>query len=150
MPVVASKYKLVPLPQNYQDITDPQTLRRLNADLKKIVNTLNAGIPIQVMPKPTNLQGMFLSGYVVLSWDDVADTLRKDLDGARIWKAAAADDPDTDFNGNNAKQLLVSCSRTTKFLDVELVVGDYIYWVQWINREGIVSSAAGGLVGTII
>ncbi len=150
MPVHSSKYRKLSDPQNYQDMTDQQTVLRLVRDLKLIVATVNQAMTVAEMPIPSGLTGDFsTSGLILLSWDDVSDALRKDLDGARVWECKAADDPETDFNKNNAKKIIYSCVRTTNLLWTEVLPGDYIYWVQWINREGVISGAAGGLKGTV-
>lgn len=145
-----SRFKLVPLPQNYRD-ADSQTMIRLTADIKKIVGALNQGIMIPPPPAPTNIFADGSAGYGLVSWDDVADDMRKYIDGARIWRAQASVDPNTSFDDNSGKTILVNCVRTTKWPDAEAVTpGDYIYWVQWINIEGIVSTAAGGFKCTVI
>jgi hypothetical protein len=146
---VDRKYTLLKMPQNYQDLSEKTTGARLTRDLKTIVDAINNNRTVALMDIPSNFAVTGASGYAALTWDDVPDAKREDLDGIRIWRALASDDAHESYDENSAKTILVGCIRTTKYVDVEVAAGDYIYWVQWINLDGKVSGAAGGVTGTV-
>jgi hypothetical protein len=130
----SSKFKLLP---------------QFTTDIEKIVSAINNDRKILDIPTPSNLTATGGAGYAVLQWDDVANNLRPDVDGAKIWKVAASDDDNTSFYDNNSKAVLVWCSRTTYLVDVMVTAGDYIYWVQWVNLNGDLSGVAGGVTATV-
>lgn len=144
-------YRYIKKPWNYRDLKTDEAARRLNQDLNDIVAGINEDKRIDSIPKPTGLTGTFSqTGFAALSWDDVDDDYRTFLDGAKIWRAPAASDASLIFGDNEAKTPLVNCIRTTKYMDHEVTSGlAYVYWVQWINIEGILSDPAGGITGTI-
>jgi hypothetical protein len=143
------KYRLIPVPKTYTDLSNEQSVQLLTKDLKRIISALNEDRLVQEIPQPTGVIVGGGSGYAVIQWDDVDDTYRTDLDGARIWRANYADDNHSVFDQNGARGIIVDCVRTTKWLDVEVSSGTYIYWVQWINKEGIISDPSGGGSGTV-
>lgn len=145
------RFKLIPEPKNFQDLTAKENVTRLNAELKRITQAINEDRTVSAVPTPTGLAGTFShTAVALLAWDDAPDDSRADLDGARVWRAAVADDPALAFGNNNAKLPIVRCVRSTNYADHDVTSGAaYIYWVQWVNLEGESSAAAGGLSGTI-
>lgn len=149
--MTVKKYKLLKLPLEYQDFTSKESVRRLNQELKSIFIAINEGITVPELPLPEDLAAdVTRAGMVVLTWDDLLDSYREYLDGARIWRALASLDGSTAFGINSARDILVSCMRTNRYVDHEVDTGvSYIYWVQWIDREGTPSGVAGGVLVTV-
>lgn len=141
--------RLIRQPQKYTNLSDSKQAGRLVNDIQQIVIQANRNFEILTIPMPENLAGAESNGAAVISWEDVDNDYRFSLDGAKIWKADASVDAKTDFYQNNARIVLVNCIRTTKYTDVAVTTGDWIYWVQWINKDGVASLVAGGLTVTI-
>jgi hypothetical protein len=147
---MANEQNLLQLPKNLQDLTKRENVALLNQELKRLVNAVNQDRWVDQMPVPENFESAGGAGYAVLGWDDVPDELRPSLDGARIWKADASIDPREVFSDNEDKGVLVSCVRTTKYLDVEVSTGTWLYWVQWVNLNGEAGGVAGAEVVDVI
>jgi hypothetical protein len=143
------QYRLLPIPKTYLQLSTDEAVQLMVKDIVRIVSTMNEDRMIETIPTATNVQASGASGYAAISWDDVGDNYRTDLDGARIWRANFANDPSSQFYENSDKFVLVNCVRATKWVDVEVAAGTYIYWVQWINKEGVLSNAAGGCTATV-
>lgn len=147
------KYDLVLDPGMITDLETKDSQRRLYAHLQEITRKVNNLIQVPFPPSVLNFVVDFSGATAVrvsLKWDDVPDDMLKWVDGARIWKANAADDPETDLNKNEKAEVLISSIRTTGHVDLEVTNGaTYIYWIQWINISGVVGAVSGGVKGIV-
>jgi hypothetical protein len=143
------RHRLIPVPKIYDNLSQEQILENLQHDLTSVITEINNDRLIQEISTPSGIAGTFGASVASIYWDDVNDDLRMFLDGARIWRCGPDESEEIEFSANDDKTILVNCMRTTRFNDVGLAAGDYIYWVQWINLDGKVSNAAGGVSGTV-
>src|SRR5204863_624036 len=127
------------------DLRDPTAAGRLTETLTNFAKEISKDRVVEELPTPTNFTGESGPGYVRLSWGDVDDSLRKHRDCARIWRAKASDDDNTDFNQNQARSLIVEGVAATVWYDFLPDTADRIYWVAFLNNDGVQSNPAGGL-----
>ena len=149
MPISKIITRTVKVPEKYQNLADPTQSRRISEDIIDIAEQINKNVQVKQIPQPQNFTATAVGTAVVLSWDDVDKDYIDSLHGAKIYRADASLDDTTDFYSNDVRTLVVACSRTTKYTDIEVVAGDWIYWVQWINRDQVGSIIAGGVSVTV-
>jgi hypothetical protein len=141
----SNRTRQVQAPHRFLDLKDPSAPARLTETLTNFAKEISKDRVVEELPTPTNFTGESGPGYVRLSWGDVDDSLRRHRDCARIWRAKASDDDNTDWNQNQARQLIVEGVAATVWYDFVSSPDLYVYWVQLVNTDGIASNPAGGL-----
>ncbi len=141
----SNRTRQVQTPHRFVDLKDPAVPARLNDSLQNLAKEISKDRVVENLPTPTNFTGESGPGYVRLSWGDVEDSLRRHRDCARIWRAKASDDAHTDFNQNMARQLIVEGVRSTTWYDFLPNTDPYVFWIAFINNDGVQSNPAGGL-----
>jgi hypothetical protein len=95
------------------------------------------------------LAAVGFSGGVQLRWDDLSNDLKPSLAGARVWRANRTIDAHTEFTQNSNKRQIADLLKTTFYVDLTAEAQvEYIYWVQNVNQDGLVSEPAGGKIAT--
>ena len=131
-------------PPRFEDMTEPEVGARVTTAFDKIYTAHNALVFTDTLPPPSGLTATSKTGGVLLGWEQIAESVQASLMGARIWRAAAAQDSRTEFNLNAAKRVLVPMIYSTAWFDPTSSTASYVYWVQWLDRLGRVTDAAGG------
>jgi hypothetical protein len=144
------RYDLLKDPGMIKDLQTLESARKLYTQLQEITRKVNQLVQVPYPPAAFGFTVDFTGTRASLWWNDVPDKMRQWVDGVRIWRVNAAEDADEDLNKNEKATILVSCTRTTGYTDMEVTVGQkYIYWIQWISIDGVMGPVAGGISGTI-
>jgi hypothetical protein len=141
----SNRTRQIQAPERFTDLTKPEAAARLTQNLQNLAKEVSKDRVVETLPTPQNFTGASGAGYVRLSWGDVDDSLRRHRDCARIWRAKASEDAHTDFNQNMARSLIVEGVRSTVWYDFLSSTDPYIYWVCFLNNDGVQSPPAGGL-----
>ena len=141
----SNRTRQVQTPHRFTDLTHPSVPARITQSFDLLAKEISRDRVVENLPTPKNFTGESGPGYVRLSWGDVDDSLRRHRDCARIWRAKASDDAHTDFNQNMARQLIVEGVAATVWYDFLPDTADRIFWIAWINEDGVQSNPAGGL-----
>lgn len=141
-----NRVRRVALDARFADLSHPDTGARITRALSALQDAVNSDRTISSLPNPTGLSATGSQTSIALTWDALDVSYKGSWDGARIWRANAADDSNLDFLLNAKKEILVTLIRATGYLDE---VGDttatYIYWIEWINIDGVASGPSGGV-----
>jgi hypothetical protein len=136
------------MPRTYRDLTQKNVGNRLSDDIRMLRDAINTDRAILNLPAPTGLRATSLPAAVLLEWNELAESFRKSIDGARVWRAPRALGDDKNWYSNPNKTIIVPVIRSTTYADPVGSIGDeFIYWVQWINLDGKESGASAGTVG---
>src|SRR6266516_1188522 len=139
----SNRTRQIQVPHRFTDLKDASAPARLTETLTNFAKEISSDRIVENLPTPKNFTGESGPGYVRLSWGDVDDSLRRHRDCARIWRAKASDDAHTDFNQNMARQLIVEGVRSTTWYDFLPDTNDRIYFVAFINNDGVQANPAG-------
>jgi hypothetical protein len=142
----SNRTRQVQTPHRFTDLKDPSVPARITESFQKLAKEISTDRVVQELPTPSNFTAQSGLGHVRLCWSDVDDSLRKHRDCARIWRAKASDDANTDFNQNMARVLIVEGVKSTTWYDFLPNTDPYLYWVAVVNMDGVQSNPAGGLV----
>ena len=135
--------------RQYDDLKDTEAGPLLTRQLDQVTEKINLMVIVHELPVPTNLTADGFSGGVQLAWDDLSDDLKASLAGARIWRAQSGIDPHTEFKENSNKGVIADLVKTTFYADLTADAEiEFIYWVQNVNLDGLVSDPAGGKLAT--
>lgn len=146
-----NKLRRIVQTNKFRDMSGPFVGARLTDDLQNIRAEINRDRAILSLPAPSGLYLISQPGAIELHWNELPESYRKSIDGARIWRARASVDDRKDFYTNQDKQIIVPMIRSTVYTDpVGNTSETFIYWVQWINLDGNPSEPSGGVAGVAL
>lgn len=135
--------------RQYDDLSAEEAAPLITRQLEQITDKINDMVLVERLPFPKNLAAVGFSGGVQLRWDDLSNDLKPSLAGARVWRANKAIDAHTEFIQNSNKRQVADLLKTTFYVDLTTEAQvEYIYWVQNVNQDGLVSEPAGGKIAT--
>jgi len=141
----SNRTRQIQAPERFTDLTKPEAAARLTQNLQNLAKEVSKDRVVETLPTPQNFTGESGSGYVRLSWGDVDDSLRRHRDCARIWRAKVSEDAHTDFNQNMKRSVIVEGVCATVWYDFLPDMDSRIYWLVFVNTDGVQSPPAGGL-----
>jgi hypothetical protein len=147
----SNRVRQVTLNARFENLSHPDTGARISRAFADLQDAINLDRNIAGLPSPTGLTATPKELAIYLQWDELSASFRGSWDGARIWRATVSQDANLDYDLNTKKSVIVSLIRSTNYLDdVGTDSESYIYWVEWINLDGIASGPSAGVKATAL
>jgi hypothetical protein len=136
-----SRLRQVHRNNEFEDLSDKSAGARITAELDRIYNAINEDRKVENLPSPTGFTASSKPAAILLEWDNIAAAYRGSVLGMRIWRSTYTATSKMGFNENTDKRIIVDSIRSTSYLDqLSFAAEYYIYWIQWVNLDGVASS----------